>query len=153
MVFCHEWVQVGDGTICAIRLNPDLKSALGSPIVLFSASSADWTVEVKTHGVTGKVTDGPFLYGNKLGHLLMLWSSVGKEGYAMGLAASTNGEVTGPWVQQEDLLYRADGGHGMFFTDFSGQLYLTLHRPNNSPNERPHFFPVAEQHGRILFEK
>jgi arabinan endo-1,5-alpha-L-arabinosidase len=33
MVFCHEWVQVSDGEICALPLSADLASAAGEPIV------------------------------------------------------------------------------------------------------------------------
>jgi len=32
----------------------------------------------------------------------------------------------------------------MLFRDFNGQLWLTLHQPNNSPNERPMWLEVAE---------
>ncbi|MCA9911573.1 MAG: family 43 glycosylhydrolase, partial [Anaerolineae bacterium] len=35
MIFCHEWVQVGDGEICALRLSGDLKTTVGQPHVLF----------------------------------------------------------------------------------------------------------------------
>ena len=31
IVFCHEWVQVGDGEVCALRLSDDLKTAVGEP--------------------------------------------------------------------------------------------------------------------------
>jgi arabinan endo-1,5-alpha-L-arabinosidase len=40
MVFCHEWVQVGDGEICAVRLSDDLASAMEPPRLLFQASEA-----------------------------------------------------------------------------------------------------------------
>lgn len=29
MVFCHEWLQVGDGQICAIPMSDDLGEAIG----------------------------------------------------------------------------------------------------------------------------
>ena len=28
MVFCHEWLQVGDGQICAIPMSDDLGEAI-----------------------------------------------------------------------------------------------------------------------------
>lgn len=31
MVFCHEWIQVGDGEICAIKLSNDLKESIWEP--------------------------------------------------------------------------------------------------------------------------
>lgn len=42
MFFCHEWVQVTDEEICAVRLKNDLRSAEGKPILLFNASDAPW---------------------------------------------------------------------------------------------------------------
>ncbi|OBZ10990.1 glycoside hydrolase family 43 protein [Bacillus sp. FJAT-26390] len=71
MVFCQEWVQVKDGKMCAIPLTEDLSEAAGEPIALFAASEAPWTVA----GGEEKnvyVTDGPFLFKNKAGELLML---------------------------------------------------------------------------------
>ena len=40
MVFCHEWVQIGDGTMDAVRLAADLSKPVGEPIQLFRASDA-----------------------------------------------------------------------------------------------------------------
>ena len=33
MVFCHEWLQVGDGQICAIPMSDDLGEAIGDPVI------------------------------------------------------------------------------------------------------------------------
>ena len=38
MVFVHEWVQISDGSICAIELSWDLKTAVSEPLLLFHAS-------------------------------------------------------------------------------------------------------------------
>jgi hypothetical protein len=46
------------------------------------------------------VTDGPFIHKLENGKLLMLWSSDGKDGYAMGMAISSNG-IKGPWSHFE----------------------------------------------------
>lgn len=66
----------------------------------------------------------------------MLWSSFGEEGYAMGVATSANGLVTGPWVQQDEPLWARNGGHGMLFTDPQGAHKLVFHWPNETPHER-----------------
>lgn len=157
MIFCHEWVQIGNGAIQAVRLSNDLKTAVGEPITLFTASSAPWTRKLIGEHVTSAiatykpdpakglyVTDGPFLYRTEAGVLLMLWSSFGDEGYAMGLARSMTGEITGPWVHQSDPVWAKDGGHGMIFKDFAGKPYITLHQPNDTPNERPVFHQLVE---------
>ncbi|MBZ0305121.1 MAG: glycoside hydrolase family 43 protein, partial [Anaerolineae bacterium] len=71
IIFCHEWVQVGDGEICALRLSNDLKSAVGQPHLLFRASEAPWALEINSKGRKGYVTDGPWLHRLAGGQLLM----------------------------------------------------------------------------------
>ena len=47
MIFCHEWVQINDGEMCAIEMSADLKRAVGEPILLFKASEASWIAEAQ----------------------------------------------------------------------------------------------------------
>jgi len=147
MVFCHEWVQVKDGEMCAVRLSDDLRRAEGEPALLFRASEAAWVKPIRD----GKsyVTDGPFLHRTGEGGLLMLWASLGAKGYAQGVARSEGGGVRGPWRQIAEPLFANDGGHGMLFRTFDGRLMLTLHSPNKTPNERPLFMCVREEEGRL----
>ena len=150
LVFCHEWVQVTDGTICALPLRDDLSAAAGEPTLLFAGSAAVWAKPYESHGRQGNyVTDGPFLYRGAGGRLFMLWSTLGYEGYALGYAVSPSGNVLGPWQQTPTPLFTQDGGHGMLFRTFAGQLMLTLHAPNRTPHERPHFFAVEEARGEL----
>lgn len=149
IVFCHEWVQVGDGEICALRLSADLESAQGEPQLLFRASAAPWAQQINSKGRIGYVTDGPFLHRLSSGNLLLLWSSFGVGGYTVGVARSASGDILGPWEQQPEPLYAGDGGHCMVFRGFDGQLWLALHRPNRTPDERPLFVPLRE-HGATL---
>jgi hypothetical protein len=145
MVFCHEWVQVEDGEMCALPLTSDLRSPAAKPTQLFRASEAAWAKPFEANGRTAnRVTDGPFLHRLPSGKLLMLWSTTGYEGYAMGYALSESGSILGPWLQSPRPVYGKDGGHGMLFRDFSGRLWMTLHHPNNSPFERPVWFEVVE---------
>ena len=144
MIFCHEWVQVGDGEICAIRLKDDLTSAIGEPQLLFRASEAAWAKEINSKGRIGYVTDGPWMYRLANGALIMLWSSLGSGGYTVGIAKSTTGGILGPWEQVPEPLFAGDGGHCMVFRDFNGQLLLTYHQPNPNPDERPYFVPLRE---------
>jgi arabinan endo-1,5-alpha-L-arabinosidase len=145
MVFCHEWMQVVDGEMCAIPLADDLSAAAGEPVLLFRASEAAWAKPIEGFGRPNNyVTDGPFLRRLAGGQLLMLWSTIGYEGYAMGYAVSDSGHVFGPWRQSAEPLYGKDGGHGMLFEGFDGRLWMTLHHPNNTPNERPMWLEVVE---------
>ena len=105
MIFCHEWVQVHNGAMVALQLSPDLKSAVNPPVFLFNASEASWVRQPgwppigSRHLFPTYVTDGPFLYRTGSDALLMLWSSFGASGYAMAIAWSESGEITGPWRQ------------------------------------------------------
>ena len=147
MVFCHEWVQVGDGEMCAMRLTRELDKAAGEPIRLFYASDAPWVSDYPEKSQF--VTDGPFIYRAENGELLMLWSSFHRRRYAQGVARSSSGEITGPWRQDPEPLYAEDGGHGMLFRTFEGRLMLTLHTPNDFTLERPLFLPIRELDGRL----
>lgn len=148
MVFCHEWKDLGDGDISAVRLTADLRGTIGEPVRLFSASEAPWARTFEhpavPEGLEAYVTDGPFLHRTADGRLLMLWSSFSDGGYALGVATSESGRLAGPWVQEAEPLFPRDGGHGMLFRGFDGTLYLTLHQPNDTPNERARFIPVLE---------
>ncbi|WFA20944.1 glycoside hydrolase [Paenibacillus mucilaginosus] len=142
MIFCREWLQVHDGEMYAVRLTRDLRGTEGEPLLLFCASEAAWTRHAREE--TDYVTDGPFLHRTESGELVMLWSSIGDKGYAIGLARSASGRIEGPWVHDADRLLEEDGGHGMLFRAFGGEWMLTIHAPNRTPNERPVFYPVKE---------
>lgn len=145
IIFCHEWVQVGNGEICALRLSDDLNAGVGQPHLLFRASEAAWSQELNSKGRKGYVTDGPWLHRLTNGELIMLWSSFSKGGYSVGIAKSASGEILGPWQQVPEPLYSGDGGHCMVFRTFEGQLMLAYHRPNPTPDERPFFVPLQEK--------
>ena len=148
IVFCHEWVQVMDGEVVAQRLSDDLRTAVGEPVVLFRASAAPWALPLRhprlPEHVKAFVTDGPFVHRLASGALVMLWSSFGTAGYAMGIARSESGSVLGPWDQEPEPIWAADGGHGMIARTLGGGLFLTLHQPNRTPDERAVFRPLVE---------
>ena len=60
IIFCHEWTQIRNGAVCAMRLSAGLKEAAGEPQVLFHAKDAPW-VRAAGEG-DNYVTDGPFLF-------------------------------------------------------------------------------------------
>lgn len=151
-VFSQEWLQVHDGAMWAQSLDSNLAPS-GRPNFLFNASEAAW-VRPMREGIACYdpnrpflcyVTDGPFLHRTASGALLMLWSSIGEGGYAMGLSRSLGGLLAGPWEHMPDPLVTDDGGHGMVFRAFDGHLWMTYHQPNDTPNERPVFVSIHEQ--------
>lgn len=133
MVYVMEWTSRPDGVgrMAAVKLSDDLTRFDGEPVVLFKATDGK-------DGMKGSVTDGPFVYTLKNGRLIMLWSNMSDEGYAVGTAAAR--KIDGRWRQQPKLLYKAsysdtglDGGHGMVFTDLRGELRMAMHSPNMPP--------------------
>ena len=145
MIYCHEWVEMMDGTMELVQLKDDLSGTIGQPIRLFCASAAEWsTGSARADGQRTYVTDGCFLYRTKTGKLLMIWSSFKNGDYAIGIAESATGKVIGPWRQQKEPLFEKDGGHGMIFKTFEGELRLVLHSPNGGGLERAHLFEIED---------
>ncbi|UDF03107.1 glycoside hydrolase family 43 protein [Asticcacaulis sp. AND118] len=137
MVYAHEWIQTGVGTMEALPLNPDL-SAKGPPRLLFKGSDSPWAVPQQGQNI---VTDGPQLYRTSGGALMMLWSSWGADGYIQTLARSASGDLFGPWEQLPMWLGKGSG-HGMLFHTFDGQLMLIVHRPFK--NARGYLYEVRD---------
>ncbi len=154
MIFCHEWLQCGDGEIHRMKLTDDLKAAAGKPEILFSATAFDNVYNFGTAQKPGYCTDGPFLYRDG-DRLLCLWSSfTAEDGYCQLVAVSDNGHITGNFRQLSPI-FKDDGGHGMLFTSLEGRLFLLLHRPNGTPfvshkqpvfppYEHPVFIPIEQ---------
>lgn len=134
MVFCHEWTQISNGSVCAVELSKDLKTTQGEPFLLWQAGDATWKHDHNGNG--GYVTDGPFLI-KKNGKLISIWSSFYKGDYCEAIARSDSGSIKGVWSIDEKLVCENGGGHGMVFTDFDGNDCFVYHAPNDTPNERP----------------
>jgi arabinan endo-1,5-alpha-L-arabinosidase len=141
MVFCHEWVQITNGSVEYVRLKDDLSETVGEPVRLFRGGDAPWSLQSKQYG--SHVTDGPYLYKGKSGKLFMIWSSGGTGGYTVGIAISDSGKLAGPWRQQAEPVYKENGGHAMLFRTFEGALMMVLHMPNNM-NAQPHMFKMED---------
>lgn len=152
MVFCKEWIQVDDGEMWAVRLSEDLTETVGEPILLFNASAAPWVRGSERPNRIVYVTDGPFLYRTEKGSLLMIWSSGSEGGYAIGIARSSDGTITGKWTHEEKMLFSKNGGHGMIFKSLDGRLLVSLHSPNNTPMERPCFFEIKEENDTLVLK-
>lgn len=153
MIFCHEWLQINDGTICAIELSDDLKTAIGEVKLLFHGSDAKWSYNKPIwcdHFVN--VTDGPFVY-QKNNINALLWSTYGKDGYVIGVAYPKYSFVENDYIQEEKPLPIISGGHGMIFTTFDGKDKLVVHVDNdNGGHEHPSIVPLIIKNGKIGIE-
>ncbi len=156
MVFVHEWTSTDDGIgrMAAAKMSDDLTHFISEPIELFRADDPSWS--------RSGVTDGCWMYRCKSGELLMIWSTSDEHGYCVGIARSDNGKVDGNWSHDDKLLYSKsmtgeyDGGHGIIFKDISGELYLSIHSPNNASagrKETPVFIAIREENGTLVWDK
>jgi len=155
MIYCHEWVQIVDGSIKLMKLSSDLSKAEGLSTTLFHASAAPWSTGLFHPAPlpTSYVTDGCFLYRSKTGKLLMIWSSFMNSEYAIGIAESVTGKVAGPWKQQEKPLFVKNGGHGMIFKSFDGKLYIVFHGPNSpSGAERACIYELEDMGDTLILK-
>lgn len=143
IVFCHEWVQIKNGKIYACELSADLKKAVGEPFHILTASEHP---KVRPIREDAYVKDGPFMFRSSDGKLSMIWSSFAENGYLEAVMCSENG-IKGPWKHSPDLLFEQDGGHGMIFRTFEGDLKFICHQPNSFPNERPVIVDIEERNG------
>jgi len=158
MIFSREHTCLnGNGAFVAAQLSEDLTHFVSEPIELFRANDTAWSAQ--------GITDGCFMYTTKEGDLLMLWSNNDEKGYCVGVARSSNGRLNGEWSHDELRLFsgwmsvsgegnKIDGGHGMIFTDFDGQMYLVLHSPNDwgGDSSRMTFVPVIERNGTLVWD-
>jgi len=150
MIYCQEWVQLGDGLIKAIRLAPDLSKTIGEPITLINAGDVAWTKKTSRENgklIRGTITDGPWPYRSKSGKLMLMWSSWNSDetqAYTTSLAFSDNGKITGHWTHRKTPLIAGDRGHGNIFRRFDGQLMLALHRYFSQPYTRLQIFELKD---------
>ncbi len=153
LVFSHSFEDDGCQDMCAVELKADLTGPAGEPVTIFQVSQAPWARPVPfakaEFGMDGDIyfSDGPFVTELSGGELALIWSAWGEMGYAVGVALSDSGAITGPWRQQAEPLVPGGGGHGMLFTAPDGKRYYALHAPNDKYAERPVFREIAEQGG------
>ena len=147
LIFSHSFEDTPDGDMCMVELEKNLSKPVGTPQTLFSAKEAEWARPVPfaeaEFGMKGDVyfTDGPCVF--KEGQqLYMTWSSWGAHAYAVGIAVSESGRIEGPWTQMKEPVWPENGGHGMVFTDKTGERLFTLHYPNDKEKEHPCFFKL-----------
>lgn len=151
IVFCHEWEQIGDGTMCEMELSEDLKSSKSQPRVLWKASDHKEVVDA-IKGRESKVTDGPYLYRCKNGELICIWSSFNKDGYMEVVSRSDNGDIDGNWSIDLNPLIDGDGGHGMVFKSKDDETIFVMHSPNAAGLERARLYKVIEKDNTIVLE-
>ena len=159
MIFCHEWVQINEGTFEVVELNSDLSGFSGTPETIFKVNDAPWVkrmdllgIKYEGHEIPGFVSDGPFIHRLPSGKLICLTSSFGENQYSLSYALSASGKLAGHWEHPAEPLLTGGHGHGMMFTSFDGKLLLVCHFPNSSPS-KPVIYEVDEHENGISIIK
>lgn len=151
LLYSWEWLEAGNGKIVLSRLSDDLTERLDDGVEIYDAYSSGVSKEItgtfRGEKVSGYVTDSPLIYKTKEGKYLLLWSTIGENGYNIAVAASDS--LTGKY-RHEKLLFDGDGGHAMIFDTFGGERKLSFHSPNSSPEERPCFLSVQEKENTLV---
>jgi arabinan endo-1,5-alpha-L-arabinosidase len=154
IIFSHEWTQLYNGRIKALKLTQDLKAARGqNAIEILDASRIKWTRQFEDVRIEkrGYLTDAPFMYKTQSGVLLLLWSSYSSKGYTVAVAKSSSGSVEGPWTNDDEPLLDSNGGHPSLFRDFESNLRMCIHKPDTPHGqERADFLIVEESNGSLL---
>ena len=149
MVFCHEWSQITDGTMCYAPLSEDLTHFTSEPITMFPASENPFGRPSKLREGIGYITDGPCMYRTSTDRLLMLWSMRGERGYMECVYRSDNGELSGSF-SPISVIYPDDGGHGMIFRGKDSLPRLVLHTPNTRGDERAKIFKLTDTGDNLI---
>lgn len=155
LVFSQSFEQDPRGCMCVMPLTGDLRAPDGGIKTLFRAQEAPWAVPFPyAKQELGRdedmyLSDGPALHRTRDGALLMLWSSFGQGGYTVGVSVSNGGFLDDGWTHLPTPLFDGNGGHGMLFHGFGGQLYYALHHPNDKGKEHPVFLPLQERKNRL----
>lgn len=151
LLFSHSFEDCRDGDMCCVQLSDDLTHVVSEIRILFCAAKAEWPRPIpfaeKEFGIKEAVyfTDGPCPYTFKDGGFGIIWSSWCTKGYAVGVAVSESNMLEGPYRHNEALLFKENGGHGMYFRDLEGNTRFVLHYPNDKYMERPVFYHLKEE--------
>lgn len=138
LIFCHEWLQNGNGTVEKIPLKDDLSGTIGESTILFRAHDSPWSLEKYSDDTIGpnKVTDGPWLFRTDSGRLGMMWTSWRFGEYTQGVAYSESGTLDGPWVHEKEPITPPNFGHAMLFRTFEGEWLMSVHSHAKDANGR-----------------
>lgn len=136
IIFCHEWLEINDGSFVQATLTKDLKTYdKDSMQILFHASEIPWSISPKfTKTTNDYISDAPYIFHND-GVEYMLYSTFGKHGYQTGYCYTKDG-----WKNYNhalEPLTEPNSGHAMIFTSLKGINYIIYHTDNESPKVKP----------------
>ena len=133
-----------------MRLTSDLTAAAEAPQLILTGKACGFAEELtyEPTGAKGYVAEGPFVYRQPNGGLVLFWSTIGKNGYCVAANVSRHG-MKGTF-EPHSVLFDGDGGHCMVFCTYDGTLKMTFHRPNRTPDERAQIIDLTEDGLRFV---
>ncbi len=159
ILYSHDWPDcyneekdVFVGEIWAAEVDENLIDIVGEPFKLFASDDSPiskktpdvWFDSIHNKNQKRYGSDAPFLQKLKNGKLFLTWSPYLNDNYVVLSAISENGDIRGPWKHSNIALFDNDGGHAMFFEDFSGRKIMSIHSPERYMLERAHFYHMIE---------
>ena len=163
LIYAHEWTHIQCGTYEAIRMTSDFSASIGEPITVFSTGEPEWAIgshdrwpgyEHLFPGEPFWVSDAPFIFRDKAGHLCTLWSTRIENAYVHTFSVSSTGKLEGPWEHEEYPMFTDDGGHAMLFDGLDGVKRIVFHQTDRLSHERITVLPCEiTDHGMRLLDK
>lgn len=147
LIYAKQCPSPQDDEICAILLTDGLSEPAGEEVVLAHASNAPWSQACLSEDGRHwrNIARSPFLHRGADGSLLLLWCGNSSIGSSIGCARSASGDLSGPWIQDDDPLYAMDGGGVSLFRGLDGKLMMALHSPEEEGFERILLFEMEER--------
>lgn len=154
IIYSHDCIQNGDGTIQIIMLTDNCATQIGEPYIMLQASQNSWSR--KCDSVTpafSPVMDGPFLFDTEGRELGLLFTTYIGEKPTLGVAYSEKDHgLNGPWHIEPAPLLTGRYGQAMMFNDFDGTLVMVLHEEiteNGATHHRPRLFEMDSQYDKL----
>lgn len=157
IIYSHNCIQNGDGTIQIIMLTDDCATQIGEPYIMLQASQNSWSRRGGDDTATfSPVMDGSFLFDTEGRELGLLFSTCIGEIPALGVAYSEKDHgLNGPWHIEPAPLLTGGYGQAMLFNDFDGTLVMVLHEEvtkNGVTHHRPRLFEMDSQYDKLIIK-
>lgn len=149
IIFCHEWLEINDGSYVYGKLSKDLKQIEEDSLkVLFRASEIPWSVSPSfSKNGNDYISDGPYVI-KKGACQFLLYSTFGENGYQTGYCYTKN-----KWKSihhSQEPLIEKNAGHSMVFTGFDHNDYIIYHANNDSPDVVPTIKRITIKKGGLF---
>jgi hypothetical protein len=137
LAYVHDWTQLVDANIEAVRLKADLSASVEDAFYLFKASDASWLPRQTAASREPRYYPAgpPYLYRTRKGSLVAVWSSPKGGKPAVTVARSETARIRGPWKQTGSVLAE-NAELGSLFEAFDGRLMTIVNQAGGQPRAK-----------------